>query len=270
MPVLPLRFPHPLRRLSLATLFLACFLPLLAGVSPSPKLPPLHLRVQPIAPDVFVHTSYHYYPGNPVPVPSNGLIIKTKTGALVIDTAWDPDQTMELLRWVADSLHQRVRLVVVTHAHEDRLGGLAVLQANNIKVYCTPPTAEHAATLPFGVPTPAIKPYTVIRAGRTRLELFYPGPGHSPDNLVAWLPNQQVLFGGCLIKGADATTLGNIDDANLKQWPVSVRKVAARYPKATVVVPGHGQWGDARLLEHTLELLHSPSSKPQTALSGQP
>ena len=270
MPVLSLRVLYPLRQLSLAAFFFVCLLPLLASTPPRPKLEPLHLRVQRIAPDVFVHTSYRRYPGNPAPVPSNGLIIKTKTGALVVDTAWDPDQTMELLRWVADSLHQRVRLVVITHAHEDRLGGLPVLQANNIKVYCTPPTAEHAATLPFGVPTPAIKPFTVIRAGRTRLELFYPGPGHSPDNMVAWLPNQQVLFGGCLIKGADATTLGNIDDANLKQWPVAVRKVEARYPKASLVVPGHGEWGDASMFKHTLELLHSPSSKSQTSLSGQP
>ncbi|WP_375438349.1 subclass B1 metallo-beta-lactamase [uncultured Hymenobacter sp.] len=270
MPVLSLRFLYPLRRFGLAILFLACPLLLLADAPPTSRQEPLHLRVQRIAPDVFVHTSYRRFPGNPVPIPSNGLIVKTKTGALVVDTAWDPDQTMELLRWVADSLHQRVRLVVITHAHEDRLGGLAVLQANNIKVYSTPPTAEHAATMAFGVPTPAIKPYTVIRAGRTRLELFYPGPGHSPDNMVAWLPTQQVLFGGCLIKGANATTLGNIDDANLKQWPVSVRKVEARYPKATLVVPGHGQWADASLFKHTLELLHSPSSKPQTALSDNP
>jgi metallo-beta-lactamase class B len=159
---------------------------------------------------------------------------------------------LELLRWVADSLHQRVRLVVISHAHEDRLGGLAVLRANNIKVYSTPLTAQLAGKLPFGVPTPAIKPYTVIRAGRTRLELFFPGPGHAPDNMVAWLPKQRILFGGCLVKEAAAPALGNIDDANLKLWPVAVRKVAARYPKAEIVVPGHGLWGDAALFAHTL------------------
>ncbi|UOG74617.1 subclass B1 metallo-beta-lactamase [Hymenobacter tibetensis] len=265
-----LRFLIALRQLPLLASLLLAPLSLLAGPLPSVKLEPLHLQVRPIAPDVYVHTSYRRYPGNPVPVPSNGLIIKTKTGALVIDTAWDADQTLELLRYIADSLHQRVRLVVVTHAHEDRLGGLPVLQANNIKVYSTPLTAQRAATMDFGVPTAAIKPYTVIRAGRTRLELFYPGPGHAPDNLVAWLPGQQVLFGGCLVKGADATALGNIDDANLKQWPSSIRKVAARYPKAAIVVPGHGQWGNFSMFQHTLELLHSPSSRPQTALNGQP
>jgi metallo-beta-lactamase class B len=269
---MPVSFlPLPLRR-QLRLVLLLLFLPswLLANPPAGTKPAALHLRVRRIAPDVFVHTSYHRYPGNPTPVPSNGLIVSTKTGALLIDTAWDPDQTLELLRWVADSLHQHVRLAVVTHAHEDRLGGLAVLQANHIKVYSTPLTAQRSARLPFGTPTPAIKPYTVIRAGRTRLELFYPGPGHAPDNIVAWLPQQRVLFGGCLVKGADATTLGNIDEADLKQWPVAVRSVRDRYPKAAVVIPGHGQWGSADLLDHTLELLHVPGSKPQTALNSKP
>ncbi|MBD2714139.1 subclass B1 metallo-beta-lactamase [Microvirga sp. STR05] len=237
---------------------------------PRPKPTPLHLQVRRIAPDVFVHTSYRRYPGTAAPVPSNGLIISTSKGAVLLDTAWDPDQTLELLRWVADSLHQRVRLVVISHAHEDRLGGLAVLRANHINVYSTPLTAKRAAKLGFGTPTPAIKPYTVIKAGRTRLELFFPGAGHAPDNMVAWLPKQRVLFGGCLVKEAAAPNLGNIDEANLKQWPATVRKVAARYPKAETVVPGHGQWGSSNLLTHTLELLNAPRTpKPQTALNGR-
>ncbi|SHL43688.1 subclass B1 metallo-beta-lactamase [Hymenobacter psychrotolerans] len=270
MPFLP--FYRRLRRFPL--LFLAAFLLaplLLAARPPRPKPAPLHLQVRRIAPDVFVHTSYRRYPGKAAPVPSNGLIISTSKGALLIDTAWDPEQTLELLRWVADSLHQRVRLVVISHAHEDRLGGLAVLRANKINVYSTPLTAKRAAKLPFGTPMPAIKPYTVIRAGRTRLELFSPGPGHSPDNLVAWLPKQQILFGGCLVKEAAAPNLGNIDEADLKAWPTTLRTVAARYPKARIVVPGHGQWGSTALFTHTLGLLNAlKTPKTQTALNDKP
>lgn len=237
----------------------------------SPPAPtPLHIRVRPVAKDVFVHTSYHRYPGTVAPVASNGLIIKTKEGAVLIDTAWDPDQTLELLRWVADSLHQRVQLVVITHAHEDRMGGLAVLRANNIKVYSTPATAARITNMRQEAPKPVIKPFTLIRAGRTKLELFFPGPGHAPDNIVAWLPRQKLLFGGCLVKEKTAATLGNIDDANLVKWPSSVRTVAARYPNASVVVPGHGAPGGPELLARTLELLRAPGRKSQTALNGQP
>jgi metallo-beta-lactamase class B len=222
-----------------------------------------------VAPNVFVHTSYHRYAGKTELTASNGLIVSTSKGALVVDTAWDPDQTLELLQWVADSLHQRVRLVVVSHAQEARLGGLAVLRANQIKVYSTPLTARRAARLPFGTPTPVIKPYTVIRAGRTRLELFFPGPGYSPDNLVAWLPKQRVLFGGDLVQEATAQILNSSAETNLKQWPTTLRKLQARYPRAEVLVPGRGQWGSPELLAHTLHLLRNAPRKPPTALNGR-
>lgn len=255
-----LSFPRALRFLRpLAVLVAFLLSALFSAAEPPPGAAPaaLHLRVRRVAPNVFVHTSFHYFPGTVVPVPSNGLIVSTSKGALIVDMAWGPEQTLELLRWVADSLHQRVRLVVVSHAHEDRLSGLAVLHANKIKVYSTPLTAKRAARLPFGVPTPAIRPYTLIRAGRTRLELFFPGPGHAPDNIVAWLPKQRVLFGGCLVKEEAAPDLGNIEDANLKLWPAAVRKLWARYPQVEVLVPGHGPWGGPNLLAHTLKLLRA-------------
>ncbi|AII52335.1 hypothetical protein N008_10140 [Hymenobacter sp. APR13] len=266
-------FPRPLRcvrRLMLpAVLALFSLNWALASPPPRPRPAALHLQVRRVAPNVFVHTSYHRYAGKTEPVASNGLIVSTSKGALLIDTAWDPEQTLELLRWVADSLHQRVRLVVVSGAQEARLGGLAVLQANHIKVYSTPLTAKRAGRLPFGAPTPAIKPYTLIRAGRTKLELFFPGPGHSPDNLVAWLPKQRVLFGGDLVQDATAQLLSSTAETNLKQWPATLRKLQARYPQAEVLVPGRGQWGSPDLLAHTLHLLRNAPRKPQTALNGR-
>ncbi|TGD81617.1 subclass B1 metallo-beta-lactamase [Hymenobacter wooponensis] len=234
-----------------------------AGTTPVPEA---RIRVRAVAPDVFVHTSYRYLPGTAAPIPANGLVISTTKGAILLDTGWDSDQTLQLLRWVADSLHQRVRMVIVTHAHEDRMGGIAVLRANNIKVVSSQMTSSRATAIKEDAPTPAIKPFTVIQAGKTRLELFYPGPGHTPDNLVAWLPKQRVLFGGCLVKEMATDTPGNIEDADLKKWPSAVKAVADRYPRARTVVPGHGNWGGPELLTHTLDVLRRPGQQPQTAL----
>ncbi|UYZ62638.1 subclass B1 metallo-beta-lactamase [Hymenobacter weizhouensis] len=240
---------------------------LAAVAGPVPELP--RLRVRPVAKDIFVHTSYHLYPGTAVPVSANGLVVRTAQGIILVDAGWGPDYTEQLLRWVADSLRQRVRLVVLTHAHDDRAGGLAVLRARGIRVYSTPATAQrlHAQFLGAARPTPALKPYTLIRAGRTRLELFFPGPAHAPDNLVAWLPRRKVLFGGCLVREASATSLGNLDEANLKQWPAALQQLQRRYPQARLVVPGHGAWADASLLQHTRVLLREAGRrKSPTAL----
>lgn len=239
-----------------------------AAVAQTSSLPPV-VQVRAVAPDVFVHTSFHYLPGNPTPVPSNGLIVRTSQGALLLDTAWDPAQTRQLLRWVADNLHQRIQAVVLTHAHEDRAGGLAALQEQRIKVYSSPLTAQRLRRLHPAVagPTPALQPYTRLRAGRTRLDVFFAGPAHTPDNVVVWLPRQKVLFGGCLVREAAATSLGNLQEANLAKWPATLDAVVARYGRARTVVPGHGQWGGPELLVHTADLLRETIlRKPSTAL----
>jgi metallo-beta-lactamase class B len=45
-----------------------------------------------------------------------------------------------------------------------------------------------------------------------------------------------------------------VSDADVKQYPASIRRVLERYPKAELVVPGHGDVGGRELLEHTLAL----------------
>ena len=36
------------------------------------------------------------------------------------------------------------------------------------------------------------------------MEVFYPGPGHAPDNVVVWVGRERLLFGGCLLKDEEA------------------------------------------------------------------
>ena len=246
-------------------------LPVAGRAGTIPVLPPL--RVRPVAPDVFISTVYSQLPGSPKPVATNGLLVRTSKGILLIDTAWDPDQTHQLLQWVADSLHERVRLAIITQAATAPPGGLAVLRGQHIRVYSSPATAArwHQQYPQQLAPTAALKPYTLIRAGRTRLELFFPGPGQAPDNVVAWLPRHRVLFGGELVREQKATSLGNTPEANLKQWPVALRTMHRRYAKARVVVPAHGASGDLKLLTHTQNLVRDQVRRqPQTALSERP
>jgi metallo-beta-lactamase class B len=85
-------------------------------------------------------------------------------------------------------------------------------------------------------------------------ELFFPGAGHTRDNIVAWFPHQQVLFGGCFLKSVTSLDLGNVADAVVADWSTSVRRVRARYPSRRIAIPGHGTIsGDP--VGHTLALL---------------
>jgi metallo-beta-lactamase class B len=96
-----------------------------------------------------------------------------------------------------------------------------------------------------------------VQLGNETLAVRFLGAGHCPDNLVVWLDRRRILFGGCLIKPAGSTGLGNLADADLEEWPQTLERCAALFPEPLLVVPGHGAPGDPLLLAHTLDLLEA-------------
>jgi metallo-beta-lactamase class B len=116
-------------------------------------------------------------------------------------------------------------------------------------------TAKLAKEYGYPSPKPTLDVKPVMKVGDTVIEAFYPGEGHSKDNITVWLPQYKLLFGGCLIKSLDAKDLGNLSDANVEQWDDSVKKVIEKYQHVETVVPGHGNWGDKNLLFHTIDLI---------------
>jgi len=216
------------------------------------------LQVRPLRPGVWLHTSWKKLEDG-TPFPSNGLLVKDGRELLLVDTAWGEGPTSELLRWIDLTLKLPVRRAVVTHFHDDRTGGLSLLAARGVRVYAHPltlglvPAADRARLTPLAGLSSAGGEVSTVGP----LEVFYPGPAHSRDNVVVWVPSARVLFGTCATRAADATSLGNVADADVPEWPESIRRVLERYPRAAVVVPGHGDPGGVELLRHTLELLGS-------------
>jgi len=45
-----------------------------------------------------------------------------------------------------------------------------------------------------------------------------------------------------------------LGDANVSAWSGTVEKVKKEYPNVKIVVPGHGDYGDGRLLDYTIIL----------------
>lgn len=206
---------------------------------------------------VWAHTSYNEWNG--VKVPHNGLVITTSKGAVLIDTAWDTAEsqpkTEELLKMIKKHLKKKVVLALVTHAHDDSIGGIQALLNKGIDVRSTLLTAKLAKERGYPSPTPSLDANPVLKVGDTVIEAFYPGEGHSKDNITVWLPQSKILFAGCFIKSLKDKDLGNLADANTEQWDDSIRKVINKFPDIQTVVPGHGEWGDKSLLFHTVDLI---------------
>jgi metallo-beta-lactamase class B len=211
------------------------------------------VKLSKIEDSVWLHTTYKLY--NTVNLPSNGLIIQTSSGLVLIDTPSDDSLTVELLDSAKMRFNQDVVFAIVTHAHDDRIGGIRTLLKKGIKVVSIALTCQKAKELGYEVPEQVSSTDTMFIIGNEKVELFYPGAGHTVDNIVVWLPEREILFGGCLVKSASSTNLGNVADADLKEWPRSIHKVMDKFSSAEVVIPGHGTSGGMELLQHTLDLL---------------
>lgn len=244
----------------------ACACLILAGCQSKPPAPRAEsfeiapgVSLQPIAEGVWVYTTYFDLPdlGR---YPANGLIAIDNKEAMLIDLPWTDEQTDILFDW-AEKQEAQVKVVVPTHFHQDCMGGLAEAHRRGAMSYGLDKTIKIAREK--GLPVPQI-PYqarTMVHCGATVALMTYKGPGHTTDNVVAWLPRQGILFGGCLIKSMDSESLGNTVDGDLAAYPLTIRKVLGDYARAKIVVPGHGDWGGPELLEHTLKLCQPTDAK---------
>jgi metallo-beta-lactamase class B VIM len=182
--------------------------------------------------------------------------VKEGDGLVLIDTAWGEMLTAELLDEIKQEIKLPVRRAIVTHSHADRIAGADLLRQRGIPVYAHPLTFRRAASVAIAMPTDSLAglrhPGDAERLGS--VEVYFPGPAHSPDNIMVWVPSARVLFGGCAVKSIDSN-LGNLADADTRAWPGAIHRVLERYGQAEVVVPGHGAEGGKELLTHTLELL---------------
>ena len=207
-----------------------------------------------VSPHAWVHTSVADLDGFPG-VSSNGLAVVSEGEVLLLDTPANDAQTESLVRFLADSLHVRVTQFVPNHWHADCMGGLGYLQSQGVVSYANRMTIDAARAVDKPVPDHGFAKSLVLKVGGVKVVCSYEGGGHTPDNTVAWIPSEGVLFGGCLVKDAKATWIGNTSDADMAAWPGTMERVCKKYGNAAVVVPGHGPWGGKELLTHTLELV---------------
>ncbi len=204
-----------------------------------------------LAPNVWLHTTTHPLDGVGF-YPANGAIVVDGDSSLLIDTGWSDADAIAILNAWQRTQRPAITRAVATHFHFDRTGGIRALAARGIPTYGNPLTIGLA--LDNGLPAP--RPLHDLQKTPQRLagvELFYPGPAHTLDNIVAWIPESRVLFGGCMLKSTTENDLGNLGDALVAAWPASARRVAHHYSAARHIIPGHGT-ANGNALSHTIAL----------------
>lgn len=182
------------------------------------------------------------------------MYLVTSEGVVIFDTPWDTTQFQPLLDTIKNRHGKDVILCVASHFHEDRTGGLQYYSKHGIKTYTTRYTDELSKRRGMNRADFLIGKDSVFDIGQYSFQTYFPGPGHTPDNIVIWFEKERVLYGGCLIKSAEAHDLGNLSDANVKEYATSIENVQAKCKHPRFIIPGHDNWTDTHSLGHTLEM----------------
>ena len=186
-------------------------------------------------------------------VPCNGLIVRNNNEVIVFDTPIDDKSSQELIKWIKEELHCKINAIIPTHFHNDCLGGLKAFHDNAVPSYAYFKTIELAAENKYVVPQNSFRDSLNLKVGNENVIVKFFGEGHTKDNVVGYFPNENIMFGGCLVKELDAGK-GYLGDANVAEWSNTVEQVKKSYPNVKTVVPGHGDFGNSKLLDYTIKL----------------
>ena len=211
------------------------------------------LKITPLCKDAYVFTTYNEYKGELVP--ANGMYIVTNSGVVMLDSPWDTLQFQPLLDSIENRHHQKVVLCIATHSHDDRTAGLEYYRMKGAKTYTSKQTYDICKEKNEKQSEFYFTKDTLFTICDKTFQTFYPGEGHTKDNIVIWLEKEKIIYGGCFVKSVESKDLGNLNDANPKEWKISIKKVMTRFPKANYVIPGHFDWSNKNSMKHTLKLI---------------
>lgn len=219
----------------------------LLGQTTTPKL-----KITPLTGDFYVYTTYNYYEGGRLP--ANGMYLVTSAGVVLLDTPWDTTQFQPLLDSIQAKHDKKVILCIATHWHSDRTEGLEYYKHQGIKTYTTFLTDEFCQKNNKKRAEYLISNDTVFHVGQYTFETYYPGEGHTSDNIVVWFDKEKILYAGCLIKGADAKNLGYLGDANKAAYETTLRRVQQKCTDPRFIILSHSDWNNLHSLQHSIKL----------------
>lgn len=207
------------------------------------------LKIERITDHVYKHISY-LETESYGKVPCNGMIYINGNDVLIFDAPTNNSASAELIEWIGE---RNIKSVLVTHFHIDCLGGLEEFHSNKIESYATNLTIALAKNDSTELPKNGFDKKMEFNIGGSIAVGEFFGQGHTSDNIVGYIPSENALFGGCLIKAMNSGK-GNLEDAHTDEWPKTVEKIKNGIDGIKIVVPGHGKHGGIELLDFTIDV----------------
>ncbi len=200
-----------------------------------------------IGPDIYAFTAE----GDP-----NTAVIVGDDGCIVFDAQATPAMARSVIEQVKTVTDKPIKYVVLSHYHAVRVLGASAYKAQGIVASSEtqrlivergkqdwdseygrfPRLFQDAESIP-GLTWPTITFDTgmTLYLGKREVQLMHLGAGHTSGDIVAWVPDAQVMCSGDLIEYHSACYCG---DALLREWPLTLNEIREFNPKA--VAPGRG------------------------------
>jgi glyoxylase-like metal-dependent hydrolase (beta-lactamase superfamily II) len=187
--------------------------------------------------------------------PNTGIIIGDDC-CMVIDAQATPLMARDVIGRVRAVTDKPIKYVLLSHYHAVRVLGASAYGASEIiaheatrqlivergaedmasEIGRFPRLFRGVDTVPgLTWPTQTFAGALTLWLGKRRVEIWHPGRGHTAGDTIAWVPDAGVMFSGDLVEYRSACYCG---DAFLREWPGTIRKLAAYAPEA--LVPGRG------------------------------
>lgn len=208
------------------------------------------LKISHLTGDFYIYTTYNTYEGNQLP--ANGMYLVTSNGVVMFDTPWDTTQFQPLLDSIKLKHNKSVIMCFATHWHSDKTSGLEYYRQQGIKTYTTALTDKLSKKNNKKRAEFLMLNDTTFIVGQYSFETYYPGEGHTEDNIIIWFEKEKILYGGCLIKGADDENLGYLDDGNKTAYASTLDRVQQKCRKPKFIIVAHSDWRNINSLKHSI------------------
>jgi glyoxylase-like metal-dependent hydrolase (beta-lactamase superfamily II) len=187
--------------------------------------------------------------------PNSGVIVGDD-GCIVFDAQATPAMARSVIERARAVTDKPIRYVVLSHYHAVRVLGASAYGAQAVvssaETYRLivergqqdwdseygrfPRLFRDAESIPgLTWPTLSFSGGMSIHLGKREVKLMQLGAGHTSGDIVAWVPDANVMFTGDLVEYHSACYCG---DAKLRQWPRTLDAIRDFGPVA--IVPGRG------------------------------
>jgi glyoxylase-like metal-dependent hydrolase (beta-lactamase superfamily II) len=200
-----------------------------------------------IGPDLYAFTAE----GDP-----NSAVIVGDDGCIVFDAQATPALANKVIERVRTVTDKPIKYVVLSHYHAVRVLGASAFDAEAVVASSEtrrlveergqqdwdsefgrfPRLFQGSESIPgLTWPTLTFEGEMSIFLGKREVRLMQLGAGHTSGDIVAWVPDAEVMFSGDLIEYHSACYCG---DAHLREWPATLNEILDFNPKA--IAPGRG------------------------------